>query len=159
MRIRQLTLALGALALLLHATPAHAQRTTATVRGTVTDQTKAVVPGVTVTVTNNDTGLSHETTTTGDGIYTVPELPVGRYTIKVELPGFKTATRTDIVLNVADDRAVDFVLLPGGLNETVSVVAESTPVKTVGGDVSGVITGQQVRELPLNGRTSCSWPH
>jgi len=152
MRIRQLALALSALALLMHATPAHAQRTTATIRGTITDQTKAVIPGATVTVTNNATGLSHTTTTSGDGIYTVPELPVGQYSIKVELQGFKTATRTDIALNVADDRSLDFTLVPGGLNEVISVQAEATPVKTVGGDVSGVITGQQVRELPLNGR-------
>ena len=50
------------------------------------------------------------------------------------------------------DHAIDFVLEPGGLTEEVKVIAESTPVKTVGGDVSGTITGQQVRELPLNGR-------
>src|SRR6516225_5902078 len=141
MRIRQLTLALMALALLLHATPALAQRTTATIRGTVTDQTKAVVPGATVTVTGQTVSLSRTTTTTADGVYTFTDLPVDKYTIKVELPGFKTATRTDIVLNVADDRAIDLVLAPGGVNEEVRVVAESTPVKTVGGDVSGVITG------------------
>src|SRR6478672_8940894 len=139
MRVRQLTLALGALAVFLIATPALAQRTTAAIRGTIT-------------VTNQDTGLSRTMTTANDGVYTFSELPVGRYGIKVELSGFKTATRTDISLNVAEDRAFDFVLVPGGLNEVVSVQAESTPVKTVGGDVSSVITGQQVRELPLNGR-------
>jgi hypothetical protein len=152
MRTRQLTLALCAVAALLHAAPALAQRTTATIRGTVTDQSKAVVPGATVTVTGQSLSLSRTTTTTADGVYAFTDLPVDKYTIKVELPGFKTATRTDIVLNVADDRAIDLVLAPGGVNEEVRVVAESTPVKTVGGDVSGVITGQQVRELPLNGR-------
>ncbi|HEX4567907.1 MAG TPA: carboxypeptidase regulatory-like domain-containing protein, partial [Vicinamibacterales bacterium] len=152
MRIRQLTLGLFALASLLNAAPALAQRTTATIRGTVTDQTKAVVPGATVTVTGESVNLSRTITTSTDGVYTFSDLPVGKYTIKVELPGFKAATRTDIVLNVADDRAIDFLLVPGGVNEDVLVQAESTPVKTVGGDVSGVITGQQVRELPLNGR-------
>jgi hypothetical protein len=152
MRTRQLTLALCALAMLTHAAPALAQRTTATIRGTVTDQTKAVIPGATVTVTGEGVSLSRTSTTTADGVYTFSDLPVGKYTVKVELPGFKAATRTDVVLNVADDRAIDFVLAPGGVNEEVRVVAESTPVKTVGGDVSGVITGQQVRELPLNGR-------
>ncbi|HEY7057959.1 MAG TPA: carboxypeptidase regulatory-like domain-containing protein, partial [Vicinamibacterales bacterium] len=129
-----------------------AQRTNAAVRGTVTDQSKAVVPGATVTITGTDTGLTRTTVTNADGVYSVSELPVGRYTISVELQGFKTATRTDISLNVADDRKLDFELVPGALTETVSVKAESTPVKTLGGDVSGVITGQQVRELPLNGR-------
>jgi carboxypeptidase family protein/TonB-dependent receptor-like protein len=138
--------------LLASVAPAFAQRTTASVRGTVTDPSKAIVPGATVTVTNRDTGLTRTTTTNAEGVYSVSELPVGRYSVAVELQGFKTATRTDIVLNVADDLKIDFELSAGALSETVSVSAESTPVKTVGGDVSGVITGQQVRELPLNGR-------
>ena len=85
-------------------------------------------------------------------MYSATELPVGQYSITVELQGFKTAKRTDITLNVADDRKVDFELATGALSESVEVKAESTPVKTVGGDVSGVINGEQVRELPLNGR-------
>src|SRR4030095_4318252 len=86
------------------------------------------------------------------GAYFLTELPVGRYQVKVELQGFKTATRTDVALGVAENRELDIELAPCALSETVSVKAESTPVKTLGGDVSGVITGQQVRELPLNGR-------
>ncbi len=142
---------LAILVLMLPAS-AFAQRTNAAVRGTVTDQSKAVVPGATVTITGLDTGLTRTTVSNADGVYSLSELPVGRYTISVELQGFKTASRTDIALNVADDRKIDFELVPGALTETVSVKAESTPVKTQGGDVSGVITGQQVRELPLNGR-------
>jgi type 1 fimbria pilin len=152
MRFRQLTLGVAALAILFAAVPAWAQRTTATIRGTVTDQTKAIVPGATVTVTGQDTGLTHTMPTNTDGVYVFTDLPVGRYTVKVELQGFQTATRTDIALNVAEDRAIDFVLAPGALSQTISVKAEATPVKTVGGDVSGVINGQQIRELPLNGR-------
>ncbi|HEX5475254.1 MAG TPA: carboxypeptidase regulatory-like domain-containing protein [Vicinamibacterales bacterium] len=138
--------------LALTAAPAVAQRTTATLRGTVTDPTHAIVPGATVTITNHDTGLTRTMPTNEAGVYSFSELPVGRYTVTVELQGFKTATRTDIVLNVADNREMNFQLAQGALSETVTVQAESTPVKTVGGDVSGVITGQQVRELPLNGR-------
>ena len=152
MRFRQLTLGAMVAAAVLLAGPAWAQRTTASIRGTVTDQSKAVVPGASVTVTGQDTGLTRAAVTDRDGVYTFTELPVGRYRVQVELQGFKTASRTDVALNVADDRTIDFILVPGALNETVSVIAESTPVKTVGGDVSGVITGQQVRELPLNGR-------
>jgi hypothetical protein len=129
-----------------------AQRTTASVRGTVTDSSHALVPGATVAVTNADTGLNRSAVTNADGVYTVSELPVGKYTITVTLQGFKTATRTDIALNVAEDRKFDFELAPGALSESVSVQADATPVKTSGGDVSGVITGQLVRELPLNGR-------
>src|SRR6185436_10830493 len=116
---------------------AAAQRTTASVR---------------VTVTNQDNGLVRTAVSDADGGYTVTELPNGRYTIAVTLQGFKTATRTDIALNVADDRKIDFELAPGNLTEDVRVQADAAPVKTVGGDVSGVINGQLVRELPLNGR-------
>src|SRR3954466_5679975 len=152
MRSRQLALAALCVAALFMAVPAWAQRTTASIRGTITDQSRAVVPGATVTVTGQDTGLTRTATTDRDGAYTFAELPVGRYRIQVELQGFKTSTRTDIALNVADDRAIDFVLVPGALNETISVEASATPVRVLGGDVSGVITGEQVRELPLNGR-------
>src|SRR4026209_1121254 len=137
---------------LLFATSAMAQRTTANLRGTVTDSTQALVPGATVTVSNADTGFSRTMVTNESGVYSFNKLPVGRYQIKVELQGFKTATRTDIALAVADNREIDIELAPGAVSETVSVVSESTPVKTIGGDVSGVITGQQIRELPLNGR-------
>jgi Carboxypeptidase regulatory-like domain/TonB-dependent Receptor Plug Domain len=139
-------------AVILFATPALAQRTTASLRGTVTDTSHALVPGATVTVSNVDTGFSRTMVTNESGAYFLTELPVGRYQVKVELQGFKTATRTDVALGVAENRELDVELAPGALSETVSVKAESTPVKTLGGDVSGVITGQQIRELPLNGR-------
>src|SRR3982751_1859233 len=153
MGVRQLSLAaMVVVASLLVASPVWAQRTTATIRGTVTDQSKAVVPGASVTATGQDTGLTRTVVTDRDGAYTFTELPVGRYRVQVELQGFKTSTRTDIALNVADDRAIDLELATGALSESVEVKAESTPVKTVGGDVSGVINGEEVRELPLNGR-------
>jgi hypothetical protein len=107
--------------LLLSAVPVFAQRSTATIRGTVRDAT-------------------------------LPDLPIGHYKVEAELQGFKKASRTGVILRVADDFAIDFELEAGGVNETVSVEASSTPVKVLGGDVSGVVTGEQVRELPLNGR-------
>jgi len=139
-------------AVLLLSAPAFAQRTTASIRGTVTDQTHAIVPGVTVTATNAATGLVRATVTNSAGLFSFPELPVGNYRVDAELTGFKKASRTDIVLNVADDRAIDFVLDAGAVSETVQVQATSPLVRTVGGDISGVVTGTQVRELPLNGR-------
>jgi hypothetical protein len=149
MRFRCVVLAT---ALVLTASPVLAQRTSAILRGTVTDASKALVPGATVTVTNADTGLTQTAVTNDSGIYSFSQLPIGRYQLKVELQGFKTSTRTDIVLAVADDRTIDVELAPGAVTETVSVVSETTPVKTSGGDVSGIITGEQIRELPLNGR-------
>jgi hypothetical protein len=134
------------------AVPAAAQRSTATVRGVVRDATQAILPGVTVTVANQETGLTRATVTNSAGVYLVPDLPVGRYTASAELSGFKTATRTGVLLRVADDFAIDFELEPGAVTEVVTVEASSTPVKVLGGDVSGIVTGEQVRELPLNGR-------
>ena len=139
-------------AVLLSSSPAFAQRATATLRGTVTDASKAVVPGATVTVTNEETGLSRTLVTNESGSFVASDLPIGLYRAVVELAGFKTATRTGIRLRVADDYLVDFTIEPGDISEVVTVAASSTPVKVLGGDVSGVITGQQVRELPLNGR-------
>ena len=142
-----LTLVLAALAL-----PALAQRITATIRGTVTDTTGAVVPGATVTVRNENTGLTRSTVTNGAGSYSVAELPTGTYTVEVSLSGFKSAVRTGIILDVADIRGVDVQLEAGTLTESVTVQAPAVAIQTIGGEVAGLVTGEQVRELPLNGR-------
>jgi Carboxypeptidase regulatory-like domain len=132
--------------------PAVAQRTTASIRGTVTDTTGAVVPGATVTVNNEGTGFSRSTVTNASGSYSFAELPVGTYTVDVSLSGFKSVVRKGIVLNVADVHVEDAQLEAGGLNETVTVQVPSVGIQTVGGEVAGLVTGEQVRELPLNGR-------
>src|SRR5262245_17496772 len=149
--MRKQCLVLAAI-LLLPAVPSFAQRSTATVRGTVRDATQAILPGATVTATNEDTGLVRVSTTNSSGVYSLPDLPIGHYRVEAELSGFKKASRTGVILRVADDFAIDFELAAGAINETISVEASSTPVKILGGDVSGVVTGEQVRELPLNGR-------
>jgi len=141
-----------AIVALLAAAPAYAQRSTGSIRGTIKDATQAVLPGATVTVTNEDTGLVRTTVTNTAGVYSVAELPVGRYKVSAELQGFKNATRTGVMLRVADDLAVDFELPTGQVSEVVNVEARAAPVKTIGGDVSGLVTGEMVRELPLNGR-------
>src|SRR5512142_1767034 len=140
------------LIILTSASAALAQRSTATVRGTISDATGGVLPGVTVTAVNQETGLSRTVVTNNAGVYSLPELPPGRYNVSAELQGFKKAERTAVPLRVADEYSIDFTLQPGNVSETVTVEATSTPVKVMGGDVSGIVTGQQVRELPLNGR-------
>jgi len=75
-----------------------AQRTSATVRGTVRDATQGLLPGVTVTATNEDTGLVRSVVTNESGAYSVPDLPIGRYRIDAELSGFKKTSRTNVVL-------------------------------------------------------------
>src|SRR5258708_6221410 len=127
--------------------PALAQRSTGTIRGTVSDSSHGVIPGASVTVKNEATGFNRTVITNSQGIYSFPDMPVGTYRIEVDLTGFKSAVRTKVVLNVAEDRSVDMELATGAITEQVSVEANALAVKTVGGDVSGLITGDQVREL------------
>ncbi len=151
MRQKRLSL-LAAFLVALIAAPVVAQRITASIRGTVTDQTDAVIAGAKVTVKNEDTGLTRTSATNADGNYSFSELPVGSYRVEVEQAGFKSAVRSRVTLNVADTRAVDVKLETGNLSEVVDVEVAAVAVKTVGADISGVVTGEQARELPLNGR-------
>ena len=100
---------------------ASAQRTTGTIRGTVTDTSGAIIPGAQVTVTNTATGFTRTATTNTSGLYVVSDLPVGPYKVEVEFTAFKTAVVTDVGLNVADVRVVDAKLEPGALTESISV--------------------------------------
>jgi len=141
-----------AASLLLLAVPVFAQKITATIRGTVTDATNSVVAGAKVTVRNEGTGLTRSTVTNSEGIYSFAELPVGSYRVDVEYTGFKSEIRSKIALNVADTRVVDVQLQTGDVTETITVEVAAVAVKTTGADVSGLVTGEEVRELPLNGR-------
>ena len=127
-----------ALATILLAVVAHtsfAQRITATIRGTVTDTTGAVVPGANVTVKGEETGYTRSTLTNSAGVYSFPELPTGTYGVEVALTGFKSAVVRGVALNVADDRSIDVRLEPGALAENVTVEVPAVAVKTIGGEV------------------------
>jgi len=141
-----------ALALILLPLAALAQRSTATIRGTVTDPSGAVVAGAKVAVKNEASGAARSGTSNSSGVFVFADLAVGTYEIRVERDGFKTAITRNIALTVAESRAVDIQLDTGGLAEEVTVQADASPVQTIGGDVSGLVTGDQARELPLNGR-------
>jgi hypothetical protein len=143
---------LAALLVFASAIPVLAQRSTATVRGTVTDTTGGVLPGATVTIKSDETGFTRSTTTNTSGLYSFNDVPVGTYNVEVTFTGFKTAVRSKVGLNVADVRALDFQLSTGDLSESVNVESPAVAVQTIGGEVAGLITGEQVRELPLNGR-------
>jgi hypothetical protein len=150
MRMMQ-RLCLSLLCLLL-AVPSFAQRSTATIRGTITDSTGAVIDGAQVTAKNEETGFTRTTKTNPSGIYTFSDLPIGSYQVSVEHTGFKGSVHKGVVLNVADNRVVDAQLETGAIQETITIEAAPVQVQTAGGDMSGLITGEQVRELPLNGR-------
>jgi hypothetical protein len=144
-------LSLTALSFLL-TVPVFAQRFTAAIRGNVTDPSDAVIVGAKVTLKNEETGLTRMSTTNGAGNYSFPDLPVGSYRVEVAFSGFKSAVQTAIVINVADERELNVRLSTGEVTEAISVEASSYSVKTVGAEIAGVVSGEQVRELPLNGR-------
>jgi hypothetical protein len=148
-----LTLASSALAAFLSMTsPSSAQTATGQISGTVRDATSAVMPGVKVVVTNQQTGLTRETKTGANGDYVIPLLPAGVYVVTSEQTGFKMAVHTDVVLTVEQIKRLDMVLAPGNVNETVEVQASAFVLDTASASVGHTITEKQVTDLPLNGR-------
>ncbi len=153
MRTRLVGFALSAIALLGLATLSSAQEVYATLTGTVTDATGAVVQGATVTVHNNDTNTDLRTVTSDNsGNFTVTNLPAGPYTVTVKSTGFRAFTASNVILNVAQKRSLDVQLEPGQVTETVNVTETTTPVQTSNAAQMGTISGTQVRELQLNNR-------
>src|SRR2546428_3072630 len=130
-----------------------AQTSTATILGTVKDSTGALVPGVSITVKHTESGLTHGVVSSEHGAYNVPLLPVGAYEITTTMPGFKQAVRSGINLVVGQEAVVDLTLEVGANTEQVTVTEEAPLVNTTTSSTSGVITEQQVKELPLNGRS------
>ncbi len=132
---------------------AYAQEVTGSISGTVTDSSGASVSGAQVTITNTDRGQDLRTlTTTGAGFYTATSLPLGTYTIKIEAPGFQTAAVTQLVLHVDDKLTVNKQLAVGSASQEVSVRADAVRVNLEDATSSTLISGTQVRELPLNNR-------
>src|SRR5438876_10832053 len=130
-----------------------AQTSTATILGTVKDASGALVPGVSITVKHNESGLTRTVVSGEQGSYTLPLLPVGAYEITTMMPGFKQVVRSGINLVVGQEAVVDLTLEVGATVEQVTVNEEAPLVNTTTASTSGVITEQQVKELPLNGRS------
>jgi len=134
------------------AQPALAQFDTATVVGTVKDNTGGIVPGATVTLTNLDTGVAIVRVTDENGSFEFITVRIGRYKVAAELQGFSTAVADNVQVNVGARQRVDLQLSPGQLTETVEVVGASTLLETDSSQRAQLITGKQAVELPLNGR-------
>src|SRR5213592_3449715 len=130
-----------------------AQTSTATILGVVRDASGALIPGVSITVKHTESGLTRTAISSERGGYNLPLLPVGAYEITTTMPGFKQAVRTGINLVVGQEAVVDLTLEVGAAAETVTVSEEAPLVNTTTSSTSGVITEQQVKELPLNGRS------
>jgi Carboxypeptidase regulatory-like domain len=156
MQLRQGTnfVRIGMAALLISiATWAHAQNTTSgAVAGTVTDASGAVIPGVTVTVTNQATGVKHSEITSGSGYYDAEALAPGDYTVSTQKDGFKSEVVSDIHLDPGQRRGVDVKLAVGAATATISVQADAVAVQTESSELGGTVSEKEVSNLMLNGR-------
>jgi len=130
---------------------AWAQETTGTIVGTTTDQTGGVLPGVTVTIRNINTGIARSVVTNENGAYTASLLPIGAYELVFELPGFQPVTLRNVTLHVNDRLQLDARLSVSGVAESVLVSASSSYVQPIAA-LQSTMTSTQVKELPLNNR-------
>jgi len=140
------------LILLLAASSASAQIDTGSIVGTVTDNTGGVLPGITVTATQEDTAVALTAVTNSVGQYTFSNLKVGRYVVSAELQGFKRAVKRDITLSVQDRLEVNFTLEIGTLTEEVVVSGQSPQLHTQSADIGAIVDERTMRDLPLLGR-------
>lgn len=129
-----------------------AQTNTAEVAGIVRDMQGGVLPGVTVTAVHETTGSRVQRVTDEQGRYRLPGLPVGRYGISAELPGFASIIRSGVMLQLGEQLQLDMTMHIGGLTEDVSVSAQGQLLQTATAEISDVIPNRAVVEIPLNGR-------
>ncbi|HVH89008.1 MAG TPA: carboxypeptidase-like regulatory domain-containing protein, partial [Terriglobales bacterium] len=124
-----------------------------TILGAVTDASGAVIPNAKVAVRQVATGLERITVTTGDGSFSVPELPIGTYTVTISATGFQTSITRNVVVDVATERRVDAQLKTGQVSEVVEVSGESLPlVESTSAELGGTLTTKTIENLPVNGR-------
>ena len=130
---------------------------TASITGTITDQTGAAIPGAQVTVSNPEHGINRTTTSNGGGDYLVSAVPPGSYTLSITAPGFKRYEAPGIILRVAQKARVDASLQVGAAKEEIQVEGTNVAqVETQTNELAGTITGKEISQLQLNGRVFTS---
>ncbi|MBI3280764.1 MAG: TonB-dependent receptor [Acidobacteria bacterium] len=134
------------------ALPAAAQSFTGTILGTVRDASGAIVPNATVTAINSDNNQKREATTDASGVYSVPLLPPGKYSIEAVAQGFRKFVQEGIVLQVQQQARVDISLTLGAVSESVTVTADAPVVESTTSSVGKVVDNRRIRDLPLNTR-------
>jgi len=144
----------ASLVLVLFALPAFGQfSTVGSITGNVTDPHGAVVPNASVVVKNNATGLERTTTTSDDGIFSVPQLPTGVYTVTIQTTsGFKKAQVTNVKVDVGQTATVKVALELGTSQETVTIMGGAEVLQTQTANIGNTITGRQITELPFSSR-------
>jgi hypothetical protein len=125
---------------------------TAQINGVAQDPSGAVLPGVEITATQTETGVSRMTVSNETGLYTLPNLPLGPYKLEASLPGFRTFSQTGIVLAVGDNPRINITLQVGQVSEQVEVQANASLVETRNVSVAQVMETQRILDLPLNVR-------
>ncbi len=148
---RSLITIIAFIASLFTISTAYAQEN-ATINGTATDSSGAVVPNAAVKLVQDETGETRTGTTNGSGLFSFSGLHIGRYSLTVNAPGFKAATTTGITLNVAQTLEESIVLQVGSEGQAISVEANALQVQSETSQVDSLITGAQVSELATNGR-------
>lgn len=126
------------------------------VAGTIRDAQGGVLPGVTVTLRNVESGVLRSAVTEGDGTYRLPGLPPGRYSLVAELPGFANAEVRDLTITIGLELQRDLTMALQTLQETVSVTAEAPVVETTQTEVAAVVTQEQIEQLPVANRMPIS---
>ena len=127
--------------------------TTGQITGSVTDQSGGVIPGASITITQVETGSKRTVLTSDDGNYRVLNLAIGVYQVVITKTGYKETSISNVVVNVDNITRQDVSLQTGGVSEVVNVTADAIQIETQTGAVGEVVSGEQVRELPLNGRS------
>src|SRR5215813_6480508 len=146
-------LSISVMAILLSGIVVSAQTVGASIQGAIIDSNGAAVRNAAVEVRNVGTGVTHNAVTDAEGRYRVPLLPSGDYEVRITASGFQPLLRRGISLAVGQDAVADAALTIGQIENTVTVEGVSTAINTVSGALSGLVTKQEIRDLPLNGRS------
>jgi outer membrane receptor for ferrienterochelin and colicin len=150
--IRILVLLLCGVAMWPAAGRAQSQATAGQIAGQVVDNSGAVLPGATVTITSADTGFTRTVATGDDGLYTLAAIPPGTYEIKAELAGFQTATIAKTVVTVGSNLSVNITLPVAGVAENVTVTSRAAAVETNSSRQTNTLNSKAIENLPINGR-------
>ena len=133
-----------------------AQGGNAVINGTVFDQAKSVLPGVTVTVTNEATGISREAVSGPQGHFVVPTLLPGTYTIRTTLTGFQGQAREGMVVRIGQELTIDLTMSVAGVAEQIVVSAQVPIIETTASRIGAVVSDQEIDQLPSQGRNHLS---
>src|SRR3984885_586625 len=140
-------------ALALTAAPVYAQVVGGSIGGTITDASGAAIPGATVVIRNQETGSQRQLITNGEGLYSAPSIPVGRYSVSATRDAFATQQRDGIVVTVGQSVRVNVALSASAVSQNVEVTDKPAPVDLSTQQTSGLVDERQVKNLPLNGRS------